>query len=246
MPHFFDTAETIGPGFGFAYFDGLHLAWLLLFLAVTLVSCLSYHRIGEKGQERWKKTVAVLLLADEVFKHAVLLIGGNFQWHYLPLHLCSINIFVIAIHAWHPTKLLSNFLYAVCLPGALAALLFPGWSTLPLDSAMHLHSFTTHILLALYPIVLMAAGELRPGYRMIPKCLGLLALMAVPIYGLNSLLNCNFMFLMSAPVGNPLYWFETHWGSHLLGFPVLITAVLLVMYVPMELRRKQKKNPKTG
>ena len=69
----------------------------------------------------------------------------------------------------------------------------------------------------------------------------LLAIMAVPIYGINLLCDTNFMFLMYAEEGSPLLWFEGHWGNHLLGYPVLIAAVFGVMSIPcyfMEKRRK--------
>ena len=102
---------------------------------------------------------------------------------------------------------------------------------------MHLHSFTVHILLAMYPIVLGTAGELAPTWKQLHKYLGLLVVMAIPIYIVNLLLDTNFMFLMSADPGNPLYIFEQLWGSHLLGFPVIIGAILIVMYIPMELWR---------
>ena len=49
----------------------------------------------------------------------------------------------------------------------------------------------------------------------------------------NILLDTNFMFLMYVDEGNPLYLFEQLWGSHLLGFPVIIAGVLIVMYVPL-------------
>ena len=54
------------------------------------------------------------------------------------------------------------------------------------------------------------------------------------------------MFLMYADEGNPLYIFEQLWGSHLLGFPVIIIGVLLLLYLPMELYRKLKRNKKTA
>ena len=44
----------------------------------------------------------------------------------------------------------------------------------------------------------------------------------------NLLLDTNYMFLMYADPGNPLYLFEQMWGNHLYGFPILITAVLIV------------------
>ena len=232
MNYFFNTVETIGPGLGFSYYGLQHLLWLVAFLALTLWSCMAYRCAGWRKRRRWQRTVAVLLVLDELFKLVMLLIGGNFLLKYLPFHLCSINIFLIAIHAWRPSKLLGNFLYLVCIPGAIAALLFPTWATLPLLNFMYLHSFTIHILLAMYPIVLTFGGDIVPERREFLKCVLLLLGMAVPIYIFNRLGNTNFMFLMYPEGGSPLVWFEEHWGNHLLGYPVLIAAVMAVMSVP--------------
>lgn len=241
MPYFLDTVDSVVEGVGFAHFGGLHFLWLLAFVLLTVVNCIWYRRLSDSGRSRWKKTMVVLLIADEVFKDVMLLIGGRFSYGYLPFHLCSINIFVIAFHAWKPGKLLNSFLFTVAIPGAIAALLFPSWTALPVGNFMHLHSFTVHILLAMYPIVLATAGELNPQVRDVPKCLLLLVGMAIPIYGLNLLLDTNFMFLMWADESNPLFFFKQLWGNHLLGFPVLITAVLVVMYVPLVLFRRLRK-----
>lgn len=242
MQYFLDTVETIPDGVGFSYFDATHLIWLGIFVFAVFVNCLLYEKLGEKGRDRWQKIIAWLIVADEIFKDVMLIIGGRFEVSYLPLHLCSINIFLILIHAYRPSKILSNFMYTVCIPGAIAALLFCTWTELPVLNFMHLHSFTVHILLAMYPLVLAICGKLQPSWKSIPKCLGLLVAMAVPIYGINLLLDTNFMFLISADPGNPLYWFGENWGSHLLGFPVLISAILIVMYLPLELGRKLRKN----
>lgn len=240
MNYFMDTTETIPAGVGFAQYDIVHIIWLLAFAAITIANCIWYLKMGEHGRQRWRKVIAVLLVLDEVYKVVFLIVGKRYLLDYLPLHLCSINIFIIAIHAWKPSKILSGFLYTVCIPGALAALLFPSWTALPLSNFMHLHSFTVHILLALYPIVLGVAGELAPSVRKVPQYLLLLLAMAVPIYFFNLLFETNFMFLMHADEGNPLYIFEQLWGNHLLGFPVLIGAILIVMYVPMVILRRIK------
>lgn len=240
MKLFLETVETIESGHGFSHFDWLHLAWLAVFIAVTVVNCIWYRKLSSAGKSRWKKIMAALLLADEAFKDIMLIVGGRFLASYLPLHLCSINIFLILIHAFKPSRLLGGYLYTVGIPGAIAALLFPTWTSLPFMNFMHLHSFTVHILLAMYPIVLATSGDLAPEVKRLPQYLLLLVGMAIPIYGINLLLNTNFMFLMSADEGNPLYLFEQMWGNHLYGFPVLIAAVLIVMYVPLTIFRKLK------
>src|SRR5699024_3740822 len=146
---------------------------------------LFYRRRSPAGRRRMRRVFAALLVADELFKVVCLLMGGTFLYGYLPLHLCSINIFLIAIHALRPCRLLDAFLYTVCIPAAVADLLFPNWTALPLCNFMHLHSSTVHILLAVYPIMLTAGGDIRPRLRDVPRCLGFLALLAVPIYAVN-------------------------------------------------------------
>ncbi|MBO5114858.1 MAG: hypothetical protein J6C02_01790 [Peptococcaceae bacterium] len=38
--------------------------------------------------------------------------------------------------------------------------------------------------------------------------------------------------------GTPLVWFEEHMGNHFWGFPILITAIVAVMYSGLYLYRK--------
>lgn len=241
MKYFFETTESIVDDVGFSLFGTLHLVWLCVAVVCLLANLFAYRRLDVSGRSSWRKIIAWLLIADELFKMAILIYSGHYGVSYLPFHLCSINIFLIAIHAYKPSRILDNFLYTVCIPGALAALLFPTWTSLPVTSGMHIHSFTVHILLMLYPTVLTLGGDLKPDVKQLPKSLGLLLLMSIPIYGLNLLLDTNFMFLISADPGNPLYLFEQMWGSHLLGFPVIIVGVLLVMYGPIVLIQKLRK-----
>ncbi len=248
MEHFLDTVETIDPGLGFELYGAQHLVWLAAFLIFTVGSCMLYGRLEKDGRAKWRKTIAVLVVLNELFKHVCLLIGGTFVAKYLPLHLCSINIFLIAVHAWKPSRVLDNFLYLVCIPGALAALLFPSWGALPAANFMYWHSFTVHILLAAYPIVLTAAGDIRPELRGFLKSIGLLAAMVIPVAIFNVVFDTNFMFLMYPEPGNPLLWFEEHWGNHLYGYPILIGAVIAVMAVPARLlsNRRLRAATKTG
>ena len=233
-----ETVETIPAGVGFGQFTAYHICWLVAAALIVVGICFFYRRLDGEKRAIWRKVVALLLIADEVYKMVFLFLGGRYLLSYLPLHLCSINIFLIAFHAWKPGKTLDAFLYTVCIPGALAALLFPSWAELPEWNFMTLHSFTVHILLILYPIVLTAGGDIEVHPRNIPKCLGLLVAMAVPIYIFDLIFDENFMFLMYAEPGNPLYIFEQLWGSHLLGFPVIIAGVVAVMYLPGVIRRK--------
>ena len=241
MEHFWKTVEVIPEGIGFAHYGALHLCWLAAFAVVAVLNCILYRKLGQKGRKIWRIVVASLLVLDEIYKQIPLFVNGLFTLGYLPLHLCSINIFVIAFHALKPTKSVGNYLYTVCIPGAMAALLFPTWNALPGANYMLIHSFTVHILLALYPIVLTVSGEIKPELKELPKALLLLTGLAAFALICNLLMDANFMFLMYADPGNPLYLFKELWGSHLLGFPVIITGVLLVMHTTWFIAKKIKK-----
>jgi cytochrome c-type biogenesis protein CcmH/NrfF len=47
------------------------------------------------------------------------------------------------------------------------------------------------------------------------------------------------MFLMQPDSGNPLELFEKLLGSHLWGFPILLPIVILIMYLPMLIRKRR-------
>lgn len=185
--------------------------------------------------------MAAAIVLDEIWKMFWLTVGGRYLPDYLPLHLCSINIILIAIHAWKPSKMLDNFLYGVCIPGAMAAMLFSSWTSLPPLNFMHLHSFTIHILLITYPVMLTVGGDIRPDWRMLPKCILFTLCMAVPVYLVNLALDTNFMFLMYAEEGNPLLIFEELFGNHLFGIPVLATVFVGIMYLILYLCRRAGK-----
>ena len=242
MKYWFDTVETISGGVGFSHFGGLHLLWLAGGAVFLVALGLGYRSADEKRRAVMRKVMALAIIADEIFKMVMLTIGGRYLPSYLPLHLCSVNIFLIAVHAWRPSVTLDNFLYTVGIPGALAAMLFPTWTELPLGNFMHIHSFTVHILLVAYPVMLLFGGDLKLSWRFIPRCIGLLSVLAVVALAVNLLLDTNFMFLMFAEPGNPLYTFEQLCGDHRIGFAVLIPVILLVMYLPLELVRKLKKS----
>ena len=241
MEHFWYTSDNIPKGLGFSHFDSFHLAWLLAGAAVIFLCCLLYRNRNEKRRSVWRKAVALLLIADELLLVLPMIAMGVFRAAYLPFELCSINLFLIAWHAWKPNRTLGAYLYTVCIPGALAAMLFPSWTKLPALNFVQIHSFTLHILLIMYPVLLLAAGELKPRLRDVPKCMGLLAALACIALILNLLWDTNFMFLMRVSKGNPLYIFEQAWGNHLYGFPVLIAAIIAIMYAPIEIYHRLKK-----
>lgn len=238
---FFMSKDTIPEGVGFSTFGVGHLIWLVGIIAAVVLAALVYKRLDEKGRKIMRYAVGGIIVFLEVSKNIYHIVMGEFSYGYLPFHLCGINILLIAFDMIKPTKIVRNFLYYFSIAGASLALLFPNWTQLPFWNFSCLHSFSIHGLLMMYPILLIAGGELTPDVKTMPKCIGLLVLMAIPIYFMNMAWDTNFMFLMHPDKGNPLEFFQNLLGSHLWGFPILLPVVMGIMYIPILILKKVKR-----
>ncbi len=186
--------------------------------------------------------VTAALLADE----AALLLGmactGQWNWSYLPLHLCSINVFVCLYNTLTDRSWCKEELYALCIPGAALALLCPSWRDVPgWFTLINLHSVSIHALLVLYPVLLVAGGY-RPSVRRVPQVLAFLFGSALPIYFLNKPLHTNFYFLNN-PYGNVITSTFTAWFGekfYILGFLPAIALALVLMYAPWVVGKRKK------
>ena len=240
MKHFLDTVETIPAGLGFSLFGAKHLLWLAAAAVFLIWICRRYRRSDSKKREKMRRIVAAAIVADELFKMVCLAIGGRYAVSYLPFHLCSINIFVCALHAWRPRRAVGDYLYLICIPAAFIPLLTPTWAELPMVNFMVWHSFSVHALLVAYPLMQTVGGDIRPRLKTIPASLAVLAILAAAALIVNLIFDTNFMFMMYAEPGTPLVFFEELLGHHLAGFFVLIPAVLALMMVPILLTNRKK------
>ena len=241
---FFVSSESIPEGVGFQTFGPTHLLWLLGGLILWIGGCIFFKKLSEAKRKLTLRVLGIYIFVQEMVKNLVLILVGDFGWGYLPFHLCGINILLITFDTFKQVKTVRSFLYYFAIPGAALALLFPNWTSMPVWNFFHIHSFTIHMLLVLYPLLLVTTGQVATDLKSALKGVLLLIAMAIPVYGLNLLWDTNFMFLMKPDSGNPLEMFEKLLGSHLWGFPILLPVVILVMYLPVFLVKKLKKPAK--
>ena len=228
---------------GFQAFGLTHILWLFACLFFCVVACIFYRRLSADKQKIMRTVLGAYIFLQEMVKNLVLVLLGEFSWGHLPFHLCGINILLIFFDIFKQAKVVRSFLYYFAIPGAALALLFPNWTNMPVWNFFHIHSFTIHILLVMYPVLLVSTNQVSTDLKSALLGTALLVAMAIPVYGLNLLWNTNFMFLMESDSGNPLEMFEKLFGSHLWGFPILLPVVILVMYIPARIFKKRKNSP---
>ena len=240
MERFFDF--SIGPeAEGFGLFSAVHGIYLAAAALSALLLCLFYRRSGAEKRRRLRLVLASSALALELLRAVLLMISGNYTIGRLPLHLCAIAVYLSFFHALRGGRLTGQFLYAFCMPGALAALLFPDWSYYPGLHFMTVCSFALHILVFCTILMQVAGRDIRPDIKSLPQCLGIMLAIAIPVYVFDILTNTNYLFLNWPSPGSPLELFAfLGRPGYLLGYIPLIAGVWIILYLPFVLKNKKR------
>lgn len=229
----FNTPVLPGGAGGFALFSPWHVAWVCAGAAVCVALCTVYRNKNERARYCLRLCVSSVALAMELLRAAVLIAAGKYTLGRLPLHLCAMSVYFMVYHALSGNGLMGQFLYALSMPGAASALLFPDWGNCPPLSFLSVSGFGMHILLVGYPLMLTAGGDIRPDIRKAVYALCVLAAISVPVYAFNILAGTNFMFLRAPAPNSPMAWFAflgKPW--YLAGLVPVLALVWAVLYWP--------------
>ena len=232
----------------------------ILILLLTIIFCVVFSYLYRKGDDKKRKLyqwiLVGLMLLEEVQMFTISIATNQFEIGFLPLHLCGINIFFCIAHAIWGKNWMSEFLYALALPGALLALIVPTWTEVPPANFIFIFSTGYHIFLIAYPIMLLAGG-FKPKFKNLKHVVYVLVPLAILIFGINQFTNhmatvtgdakfwtSNFMFLYKPEslftVLANLFHLEGMW--YLLTLPFLLVLIWGLFYAPWYfLERKQNK-----
>lgn len=230
---FFDFSVLEEEGAGFGLFSPWHFLWLLLCASASALLCLLYRRGDGRRRRVLALSTAAAAAGAELLRTLALAAAGLYGVGWLPLHLCTLAAWLTLLHALRGGRLLGQFLYAFCMPGALAALLLPDWARYPPLHFMTACAFLFHTAVAAYVLMLLFGGALRPEPPALPACLGLMLTLALPVGLFDRLTGTNYMFLNWPPEGTPLAWFAfLGRPGYLLGYLPLAAAVWAPLYLP--------------
>lgn len=241
MPDFLKSRFTIEPGKGMDSYSLGHFIWLGLLFFLIFFLGKKYRAADEDKRKKIRIAIASLIMLDEIVKDIIMPITGQWDWNFLPLHLCSISVFVVFIHALTGNRMLEEYTYAITLPTASMAIAFPDWTgALPCMNLMCIHSFSIHLLLVLYPCLLLYGGFI-PSAKQLFRLIPIVAFLAFVMYFVNGALGTNFFFVNGGGDGNPLTFLEKYIGGwYRLAFPVIAAICWIPMYLPFRNKAKTR------
>ena len=161
----------------------------------------------------------------------------------LPLHLCSMTgIFCLSYEfclkkSLYVRSVLGQAMYALCLPGALMAILFPNGTIYPIIHYISLESYLFHSLIIAYICIRLIDKGILPGIKEACKSILFLLVIVPPVYLFNVIFDTNFMFVIWPSSGSPLYGFYKAGGyaGYRVGFAFVALVVIYIMNILYEL-----------
>ncbi|MDR1188023.1 MAG: YwaF family protein [Bifidobacteriaceae bacterium] len=230
----FDLLFTRGAPAGtlWAWGNGAHLVYLALAVVAVVVSVRALTKVPVAKQDRVIKWLAWSVFSIWIVPPALMCVfdTGERWIDHLPLHLCTSASILIPIGLLRRNQVLLNFGFGLGIPGAAAAIIFPG------EMFRYLSSYSVHYFLHnighILPIVAclapIAMGWWRPSWRYYPATLGVGVVLMAIAYPVNKWTGSNYFFVNWPERGTILETFGTMFGPSMY-LPVLVVIAAVVI-----------------
>ncbi|MDP9700705.1 putative integral membrane protein (TIGR02206 family) [Paenibacillus intestini] len=240
----------------FAAFSTSHIASMIIIFVLVILLFLFRHRLRFMS-ERSSRTVRIGLAGFMVSCEIVLQIwyvyGGIWSLQTsLPLELCSLSLLLSALLLLTRQKWLFSALLFSGIAGALMAIITPNLGY-AFAHFRFIQFFVAHAMIILALLYMTWVEQLRPGWRSVADSMIFVNIAALVVYGLDVLLDANYMFLRHKPDTPSVLDMLGPYPVYILGEEVLALVLFSLLYlmlfaIPEWLKRisgKKEKQPQT-
>ena len=232
---FWAEEQDIPAGSGFSLWGKEHLLALAVIALVIVALTVWFGKLKSEKQTVFLRIIAIALPILEVVRIVVLCLDGRMGVGHLPLHLCSLAIYIYPVIAFYPNEkvrgFLAEFSLITLLPASLSALLFPDWTMYPLMNFFSLHSFIWHGLQIAFPIHCLMVKWYSPNVRNLWKNTLFLLAGGVLVGLFDSRMSCNYWFLRHPVPDTPLEWIYNIAGAKWYVASLLLLSILVNLAV---------------
>ncbi len=225
----------------FTQFGFQHFASAILIVLAMIIIPLVVRRAKSIAQKTAVILASILLVfkvGEPIYRIAI---GEAWQTQ-LPLQLCDIGAFTIALFLLRENSLLFKLGYFWGLGGGIQSILTPDLQIgFPhIDFFFYFIPHGLSMVCVLYSIVVF---KHRPTLKSVGQVFLITLLYAAILYPVNILLDANYLFLMSKPHGTTLLTFLGPWPWYILSLMGVAFFVFLIYYSPflvIDLVRKRR------
>ncbi len=232
MSQYFTYDYTGTP---FILFGAWHLAALLVIL-LTNFAMLRFRNTSEKTRTIVRWSMAILLWLDEASWHVWNVYWGHWTVAQLPLHICSLLIWLAGFMLIFKNYRIYEFAYFIGIGGAMQALLTPDAGIYGFPHYRIFQTMISHGLLLTSAIYMTTVEGFRPTWKSFWRVVVGLNIYAVVIYPINLLLGTDFLYINSKPATASLLDALPRWPYYLIYMELIGLVIFLLLYLPFIIR----------
>ena len=219
-------------GAPFLLFGMPHLAALLALVLLNL-GLLNFKQAPENVRRRVRITLAIVLLFDESTWHAWNLYHGHWSIQtMLPLHLCSILIWLSGFMLIARNYRIYEFIYFLGIGGAFQYLMTPDLGIYGFPHFRYFQAFLSHGLLLTSGIYMSAVEGFRPTWKSMLRVVVWSNIYMAMIFPINVLIGSNYLMINGKSATASLLDLLPPWPIYILYMEVIGIVTFLILYLP--------------
>lgn len=234
MDQFFTKEFDGGP---FVLFSTQHLIAIALIALVNLTILYISRQPNQDLKDRFKrwfpKTLAILLLVNESLWHIWNLVTG--QWTIqtmLPLHLCSVFVFLSAYMLLSKNYRVYEFAYFLGIGGAIQPILTPDLGIYAFPHFRYYQVFLSHGGIVTAALYMTLIEGYRPTWSSLGKTILYMNIYMVIVGAINALIGSNYLFIAHKPETASLIDVLGPWPWYILVLEGIGLVLFTLLYVP--------------
>lgn len=230
---YFDYDYT---GAAFELFGPAHLAALLLIVLLNFV-LLRLKGSTETARHNIRWGMAIILWINEIGWHTWHIYWGEWTLQtMLPLHLCSVLVWVGALGLVTKNYTVYEFMYFMGIGGALQALLTPDAGAYGFPHYKFFQTFISHGLIITSAIYMTLVEGFRPTWKSVWRVFLWMNLYMGIVFAINMALGSNYLFIAHKPETASILDMLPAWPWYILYIEAIGILTCLLLYMPFALR----------
>lgn len=216
----------------FELFGAGHIATLNVLL-LLIVYLFVIRNAPHKVKEFTRYAIVFFMWGAEISWHLWNVV--NHTWTIqtmLPLHMCSVMIWLAGYMLLTDDKRLYPFVYFLGIGGALQAVLTPESGNYGFPHFRYLQTVTAHSFLILSGIYMTVVEGLRPKWKDLLKVMIYANIYMVIVFGINSMIGSNYLFINAKPPTASIIDMLPAWPFYIPFLELIGLISFMILFLP--------------
>ena len=224
------------PGPPFELFGRSHITALLLLVTLNIF-LIRFKNAEDKTKQIIRWALALILLLNEIAWHIWNITIGTWDIQtMLPLHLCSVLVWLGAVMLITKNYQIYEFMYLMGIGGAIQALATPDLGIYGFPHFRFFQTFISHGLIVTSAIYMTVVERFRPTWKSILHVAVWMNVYVIIVYFINNAIGSNYLMINGKPNTPSLLDLLPPWPIYILYMEIIGIITVLILYLPFAIR----------